>query len=210
MAAVVLGAAAVWFVMRDDEPVREAHGTMTPSATATAPTGSGAPTKSASKSPSPSPSTSTSASPGASGGHRTLTDPKGFTIAVPDGWNREESGAGVFYRSPDRTALIQVFRVAEPELSPLDAVQGASTDLRARTPNYTEVRVGEVSGGSGAAELVYEYDSAESNGRRRGVERVLFAQDGNKWAVLVAGPAAEWSRTQEHLAAALADFRPGG
>ncbi|MFG2880393.1 hypothetical protein ACGFYU_36180 [Streptomyces sp. NPDC048337] len=208
VAAVVLGAAAVWFVMRDDEPVREAHGTMTPSATATAtgPTSSRTPTKSAS--PSPSPSTSTSAS--AAAGHTTLTDPNGFRIAVPEGWNREENGTGVFYRSPDRTALIQVFRVVEPELSPLDAVQGASKDLRARTPNYSEVRVGEVPGGAGAAELVYEYDSAESNGRRRGVERVLFAEDGNKWAVLVAGPAAEWPRTQEHLAAALGAFRPGG
>lgn len=203
VAAVALGAAAVWFVQRDHDRA----GPVPP----LGPTSSASPTDSESASPSPTRSgrPSPSPSPSASGDHETVTDPEGFTIAVPEGWDREQTGAGVFYRSPDRTALIQVFKVVEPELSPLDAVHGASKDLRARTPNYTEIRVGAVPGGSGACELVYEYDSAESKGRRRGVERVLYAQDGNKWAVLVAGPAAEWPSTEKNLAAALREFRPG-
>ncbi|MET9465224.1 hypothetical protein ABZY44_10480 [Streptomyces sp. NPDC006544] len=139
-----------------------------------------------------------------------MRDAKGFTIAVPVGWNREEGASGVFYRSPDRTALIQVFTVVEPELTPLGAAQGASADLRARTTGFQEVRLGPVPGEPGAAELVYEYDSAESHGRRRGVERVFVARDGGKWAVLTAGPVAEWTLTQAHHSAALAAFRPGG
>ncbi|MFG2295070.1 hypothetical protein [Streptomyces sp. NPDC048603] len=246
VAAVALGAAAVWFVQRD-EPARkpELHGPVTPSGSPSAPaspspdpssrapeppsgnpsgapsevpsggaSGTGSPSAGASGFPSAAPSAPSAPSvpsvPSApSSPRRTVQDPKGFTLAVPEGWNREETSNGVFYRSPDRTALLQVFEVTEPELTPLDAVRAASEGLRTATRGYTEIRIGTVPDGSGAAELVYEYDSAESRGLRRGVERVLFA-GGGKWAVLAAGPAGDWNRTQEDLAAALAAFRPGG
>ncbi|MCB5179955.1 hypothetical protein [Streptomyces antimicrobicus] len=218
VAIVVVGAATGWWLANRDEPARESRGTVSPgppepSAPTGAP-GSGGPAASASsRSPGPAtsgPSTSGSPGPGASASaeaREVLTDPKGFVVAVPSGWEREESGGSVFYRSPDRTALIQVFRVVEPDLSPVQAVERASADLGSRTPRYKEIRVGEVAGGAG--ELVYEYDSDESRGRRRGVERVLVAQDGNKWAVLAAGPAADWPRTQSRHEAALRAFRPG-
>ncbi|MFI5981374.1 hypothetical protein ACIBEA_10920 [Streptomyces sp. NPDC051555] len=212
VAAVVIGAAVVWFVLRDTggSTPDQAQGTATPTVSAPAsgePTG----TPSASASPSPSASASPSASTSASasaGEHVNVTDPKGFTVAVPKGWNRDDPGNGIFYRSADRSSLLQIFQVVEPELSPLDAVKGASADLRNRTTGYTEIRVGAAPGGSGACELVYEYDSAESHGRRRGVERVFYAQDGKKWALLSAGPAAEWDTVQAHLTAAVAAFHP--
>ncbi|MFG2337138.1 serine/arginine repetitive matrix protein 2 [Streptomyces yangpuensis] len=219
VASVAIGAAAVWFVARDTgdaDRAGEKNGTVT----------SGAPTEPGG-SPSPSPSVPTGSPTGGagptgtstpgptgtatgSGAHETRQDAAGFTIAVPAGWAREELKEGVFYRSPDRTALIQVFRVSEPELSPLAAVRQASTHLRAGTRGYEEISVGPVPGASGAAELVYQYDSEESRGVRRGVERVFVAADGGKWAVLTAGPAAEWQATQDHHAAALAAFRPAG
>lgn len=214
VAALAIAAAAVWFVQRDAGEAPVAGPTASsapssadgPSAPPTSGTGSSSPSGSAGSSPGPGPSSSASESVP----HETVRDAKGFTIAVPVGWNREEGASGVFYRSADRSALIQVFTVVEPELSPLGAVQGASADLRARTTGYQEVRMGPVPAETEAAELVYEYDSAESRGRRRGVERVFFAQDGKKWAVLTAGPAAGWTLTQEHHSAALTAFRPGG
>ncbi|MEU9159471.1 hypothetical protein AB0D29_04170 [Streptomyces sp. NPDC048424] len=222
VASVAIGAGAVWFLARDTDDANgagEKNGTVAsgtpswsggePSGTAS-PTASGSPTAGAGTSPGPSPTGTGPGTGAGEGAHETKQDPAGFTLAVPAGWGREELKEGVFYRSPDRTALIQVFRVSEPELSPLEAVTQASGYLRSATRGYQEVRVGPVPGGSGAAELVYQYDSDESHGLRRGVERVLFASDGGKWAVLTAGPAAEWQVTQEHHAAALAAFRPTG
>ncbi|MDJ0382831.1 hypothetical protein [Streptomyces sp. G-G2] len=211
VAAVAIGAAAVWFMLRDSGGAApdQAHGTSTPSVSTS---GSPGPrTSGTSSSPRASASDLVSPSASASGpaaGYTTLTDPKGFTIAVPKGWIRDDPGNGVFYRTADRSSLLQIFRVVEPELSPLDAVQGASADLRQRTTGYTEIRVGAVPGGSGACELVYEYDSAESHGRRRGVERVFVAQDGLKWALLAAGPAADADTTRANLAAAVQAFHP--
>ncbi|MEU6892798.1 hypothetical protein ABZ934_13555 [Streptomyces sp. NPDC046557] len=210
VAALAIGAAAVWFVERKPSgPPARAGATASDASVAGGASGSRPPrTSPTADNPTGSPSASTG-SP-ADGAHETVRDPKGFTIAVPTGWAREESGSGVFYRSPDRTSLLQVFRVSEAELSPLQAVQGASTDLRARTSGYEEIRVGQVPGFDDAAELVYEYDSVESHGRRRGVERVSRTPDGGKWAVLTAGPAADWAVTRAHHTAALEAFRPGG
>lgn len=210
VAALAIGAAAVWFVERSPSGPA-AHAGATASGAPADGGASASPTPPASSSPgglSGTPSASTGSPAG--GAHETVRDPDGFTIAVPTGWAREASGSGVFYRSPDRASLLQVFRVSEAELSPLQAVQGASADLRARTPGYEEIRVGPVPGSDDAAELVYEYDSAESHGRRRGVERVSRTPDGGKWAVLTAGPAADWAVTQQHHTAALEAFRPGG
>ncbi|MFF1559130.1 hypothetical protein [Streptomyces sp. NPDC058279] len=210
VAALAIGAAAVWFVERSPSgPPAHAGATASGASTAGGASGSRPPrTSPPADDPTGSPSAGTGSPAG--GAHETVRDPKGFTIAVPTGWAREESESGVFYRSPDRTSLLQVFRVSEAELSPLQAVQGASADLRARTPGYEEIRVGQVPGSDDAAELVYEYDSVESHGRRRGVERVSRTPDGGKWAVLTAGPAADWAVTRAHHAAALEAFRPGG
>ncbi|MGI5445111.1 hypothetical protein ACQEVM_05090 [Streptomyces sp. CA-243310] len=209
VAAVAIGGAAVWFVERDDDAKPPAQATESGGLGSAGPTGTSGPP------PTPSaPGTGAETAPGATGspgdGHEVRRDPKGFTVAVPAGWVREESGAGVLYRSPDRSALLQVFRVAEPELDPLEAVRAASAYLRTANPGYQEIRIGAVQGDTGAGELVYEYDNAESGGRRRGVERVFIAADGAKWAVLAAGPDTAWTATRDHQVRALAAFRPGG
>ncbi|MCY0932863.1 hypothetical protein [Streptomyces sp. H34-S4] len=211
VAALAIGAAAVWFVQRDSgEP---AHAGPTASSAPPSGEGPGTPAPSATGTPSPSPTGTASPTPSPSGSdpaRETVRDAKGFTVAVPAGWVREDGSAGVFYRSPDRTALIQIFQVSEPELTPLAAVQGASSYLRAQTTGYQEIRVGAAPDAPDGGELVYEYDSAESHGRRRGVERVFVAEDGKKWAVLTAGPAAGWTLTQAHHRAALDAFLPTG
>ncbi|MFF5446064.1 serine/arginine repetitive matrix protein 2 [Streptomyces sp. NPDC012888] len=219
VAAVALGAAAVWLVPGDGAPRPEGRENV--SAAPTTPGTESGPAPGPTSEPSEPTSAPTSApvtpSPGGDGSdgsdgsdgrrHDTVTDPAGFTLAVPHGWTREDSANGVFYRSPDRTALIQVFRVTEPDLTPLEAVRAASGGLRKGTPNYREISVGPAPGDPSAAELVYEYDSEESKGRRRGVERVFVADDGGKWALLAAGPAGEWTVTRQDLTAALEAFR---
>ncbi|MCP3755438.1 hypothetical protein [Streptomyces sp. TBY4] len=215
VAALAIGAATVWFVARDsgEQPPAQAGPPASSAPAGGDAVGTPESTEEPTRSPSPTGTGSPTATPSPSGSdtaHETVSDPKGFTIAVPSGWLREDGTTGVFYRSPDRAALVQIFQVSEPGLTPLAAVQGASTYLRAQTTGYQEIRVGAAQGAPEGGELVYEYDSAESHGRRRGVERVFVAQDGKKWAVLTAGPAGEWTLTQAHHKAALAAFRPAG
>ncbi|MFE0427687.1 serine/arginine repetitive matrix protein 2, partial [Streptomyces sp. NPDC058953] len=146
-------------------------------------------------------------------GFRVTDDPEGFTIAVPEYWARTTVGASVFYTSPDDTALIQVFRITEPDYTPLDAVEFANQDLAGRTKNYQERAVGRVASGmenptSDAAELAYAYDSADAGGRRQCVERVFTATDYTIYAVLTCAPAEQSPLERTVLETALDHFDP--
>ncbi|MFE1553055.1 serine/arginine repetitive matrix protein 2 [Streptomyces sp. NPDC058718] len=138
-------------------------------------------------------------------------DLKGFTIAVPEGWDRTESEQGIFYNAPDGKSLLQVFVITEPDLTPYEALRGASDDGKANKPGYVEIGLDRVTGEPGApadsAELVYAYD--REGGRRKVVDRAFTAADGNHYAILSAGPETDWPKQREVLRVALEFFRPG-
>ncbi|MEV5434599.1 serine/arginine repetitive matrix protein 2 [Streptomyces sp. NPDC052682] len=140
-------------------------------------------------------------------GFRIARDTAGFTIAVPDGWEREEKKkGGVFYNSPDGRSLIQIFTVTEGDLAPYQALSETSRSLAESTENYTEISLQNLPRESGeAAELVYAYDRPDGT-RRQAVDRAFTAEDGTQYAVLAAGPEEDWPRQREILEVALAHF----
>ncbi|MEU9109696.1 hypothetical protein AB0D54_36275 [Streptomyces xanthophaeus] len=213
-ALIGAGAAAGWLMDPDRKapaaPPRAA-GTPSPGPSDAAPPSSPPAQESPSASPSAFPSTGGAGSSPAPAPYTVVHSEDGFSVAVPEGWQRshDESGAGSFYRPPgDRRSLLQVFRVTEDAgVGACELLRESSEHLRGNgSTGYVEVSRAAVPGAS--CELVYAYDSAEAGGRRRGVERITVAQDGSRWALLAAGPAAEWATTQEILAAALREFRP--
>ncbi|MFK4144267.1 hypothetical protein [Streptomyces sp. NPDC004065] len=157
-----------------------------------------------------------SGSPSASAppeGYRVVADPAGFTLAVPDGWQRSERATGVFYSTDGDHRLLQVFVVTEAGMTPYEAVRQSSANL-SRQPAYEEISLDEAASpdgvssevGGDAARLVYAYDSDKLGERRQVVEYAFTAGDGRKYAVLAAGPAAEWPRAQRDADTALAFF----
>ncbi|MGW6984375.1 hypothetical protein ACWGE1_33835 [Streptomyces sp. NPDC054932] len=202
-AAVVGGCATVgWLVLGDEEP----------KAPAAAPSASGTPNRSPSTDPGAPPtaeSPSSSASPSVPPAYTVVRDDGGFSVAVPAGWERshDENGSGSFYRRPgDRSALVQVFRVTEPDSVGACELLRISSKTLGANPGYREVSVDPLPGAS--CELVYEYDSQESRGRRRGIEQIAVAPDGGRWALLAAGPAADGPAVRANLTAAVESFRP--
>ncbi|MFF5702393.1 hypothetical protein ACFY7H_07800 [Streptomyces sp. NPDC012794] len=209
LAAAVVGGAAVaaWLALGDkDGPEASAR---PPASLSAPPTATGSGSEPASPSPAPSGPPATGPSPGGSAGYTAVRDENGFSVAVPTGWepSTDETGSGSFYRRPgDRSALLQIFRVTESgAIGSCELLRTSSDQLRDATSGYRQVSV-EPTAGAGC-ELVYEYDSVESNGRRRGVERIVTAPDGRRWALLAAGPAADSATTRAHLTAALESFR---
>ncbi|WP_424212183.1 hypothetical protein ACN20G_08800 [Streptomyces sp. BI20] len=149
---------------------------------------------------------------GAGGGAgRRVVDPAGFTLVVPADWRRVVRGQGVFWVNADESELIQVFRVTEPGLTPAAAVRHSSGVLARGNAGYRELSAGPVPGADpgAAAELVYRYDRPTGHGPRRAVERVLRVPgDAALWAVLTAGPEADWPATRARHEAAVSTFRP--
>ncbi|MEE1939421.1 hypothetical protein V1L54_08330 [Streptomyces sp. TRM 70361] len=145
-------------------------------------------------------------------GMRRVRDAAGFTLDVPEGWERSENEQGVFYTSPDGVSLIQVFSLTEVGQTPREALETAKEGVSAN-PGYELIRLEET--GPDAAELEYAYDSEEAGGRRRVVDRAFEAADGVQYAVLVAGPADDWPtyrRLHRDVLAAFCpeDFCPAG
>ncbi|MFI1185567.1 serine/arginine repetitive matrix protein 2 [Streptomyces californicus] len=212
VAVLAAGAAALWFTLggedgggRDDARGRTASAPATEHGSPAAPgTGGGDPAETPSDA-------SETASPGAPPpGYVTQDDAEGFRITVPEEWGeRSEKNGSVFYKPPGGAELMQVFRVAEPGMTAVEAVAAASEELSGN-PGFEEIRIGAVDSppGGEAAELVYAYDSEETGGRRQVVERVFTATDGRLYAVLVGAPDDQWPRHEEILEHAVADFDP--
>ncbi|MFF0472334.1 hypothetical protein [Streptomyces sp. NPDC004284] len=207
LAAGSVGAWAVWGGGKDGkDPVAG------PPASVSAPTSESESPSPSSELPSESPSdTSAPMDDMPPPGYHGVEDPQGFTIAVPEGWNRTESDQGVFYNAPDGQSLVQVFVVHEAGLTPYDALRGASEDGRTNKPGYEELSLERVTGEPGApadsAELVYAYD--REGGRRKVVDRAFTGADGNHYAILAAGPETAWPKQREVLRVALDHFAPG-
>ncbi|GGR78749.1 hypothetical protein Snoj_77810 [Streptomyces nojiriensis] len=206
LGAAVVGGCAVagWFVLGDGEPQE-------PKAPAAAPSASGTPVPPSGTGPqtAPTATASSSASPSVPPPYTVVRDDGGFSVAVPTGWerSRDEDGSGSFYRRPgDRSALIQIFRVAEPDGVGACELLRISSQALGNRPGYQEVSLDPAPGGS--CELVYEYDNQESHGRRRAIERITVAPDGRRWALLAAGPAADGTTVRANLTAAVESFRP--
>ncbi|KQX10309.1 hypothetical protein ASC82_21685 [Streptomyces sp. Root431] len=225
VAVLAAGSVGAWLVWgKDDGGQAGAGGGPAVSVSAPVETPSDYPTDSPTEDPTDSPTVdpTDTASPSASAStqptddlpppaYSVQKDLKGFTIAVPDGWDRTESDQGIFYNAPDGKSLLQVFVITEPDLTPYEALRGASDDGKANKPGYVEIGLDRVTGEPGApadsAELVYAYD--REGGRRKVVDRAFTAADGNHYAILSAGPEADWPKQREVLRVALEFFRPG-
>ncbi|GAA4049904.1 serine/arginine repetitive matrix protein 2 [Streptomyces shaanxiensis] len=141
-------------------------------------------------------------------GYTLEQDTAGFTIAVPEGWERQEKSNGVFYNSPDGQSLVQIYTAGEGAPTPYDSLRQTSQTLRANK-NYRELSLQNVPDGPGdqAAELIYAYDRTDGT-RRQVVDRAFVAENGTQYAVLVAGPEEGWPRQREILQVALTYFAP--
>ncbi|MET7901745.1 hypothetical protein ABZS86_09745 [Streptomyces sp. NPDC005355] len=137
------------------------------------------------------------------------TDPEGFTLDVPAGWQRVKRDTGVFYESSDASSLIQIFALTEPKVTPYEALRKAEAGLR-KNPGYKQYRLERVGSGDGAdAELEYGYRS-EKYGQRRILDRAFTGPNQVQYAVLVAGPAEEWPLQRDRQRIVLAAFCPTG
>ncbi|MFF7654919.1 hypothetical protein ACFZCY_34655 [Streptomyces sp. NPDC007983] len=157
--------------------------------------------------PSASPSDSVAAGSGPPQGYERTTDPEGFRLDVPVGWQRVKRDTGVFYESSDASRLIQVFALTSPQVTPYEALKQAETSLK-KNPDYKRYGLKRLGPGDDAdAELEYGYRSPKY-GPRRVLDRAFTGPDGVQYAVLVAGPSDEWPRQVELQRVALGAFCP--
>ncbi|MFC5723924.1 hypothetical protein ACFP1Z_27540 [Streptomyces gamaensis] len=154
--------------------------------------------------------------PGAPAGFRRAADAAGFRLDVPVTWARTQQGASVFYKNADGSSLIQVYTLDGAATTPYQSLAETERNV-SRNPGYRRLALGPVvpqageagQGAGGAAELEYLY-TRDDGTTRRVVDRAFTGGDGRQYALLVAGPAADWATHLGVYRVALRSFCVGG
>ncbi|MFI1970446.1 hypothetical protein BLA24_27170 [Streptomyces cinnamoneus] len=163
--------------------------------------------------PGPAPTTApttagTFGDPAVPAGFRRVTDPAGYRLAVPLGWQRRTERESVFYESSDGRSLIQVFVLNPPRATPYDSLAESETYV-SQYRGYQKSRLTHAAGPGDPAELEYTYVQADST-RRHSLIHAYTAPDGRQYALLVAGPESGWTAMLQVQRALVSTFCPLG
>ncbi|MBA2948190.1 serine/threonine-protein kinase [Streptomyces himalayensis] len=200
VAVVGAGVSAAALLMGGDGEGERAPGTSAPS-----PTGSP-------ESPTPTVTvtrqqTETTTAPAAPAGYRIVKDPKGFSLAVPDGFKRNPQGSRVFYMSPGGTFRIGI-KVADPEEGgPLEVMRRS----HAKGPeNNLGYRDGEVlattHNGRPAALWEFTWDGfTEAEGARHTYD-LCWEEGGRMYDVWVSAPVGRSDEAKRYFDTAVDSF----
>ncbi|MEU5896136.1 MULTISPECIES: serine/threonine-protein kinase [Streptomyces] len=191
------GVSAALLLTRDGD----GGGTPAPPASATATQSSPTPTVTVT-SPTARPS-----SPQAPQGYRIAKDPKGFALAVPEGFRRQVEGARVFYESSDGTYRIGIEEAAAGRGGPLAAQRRADASGPRDNPGYRDGRVSETTrNGRPAALREFTWDGLrDGKGDRRSFD-LCWEEGGRRFDVWVSAPVGEAAQARRYFDAAVDTF----
>ncbi|WP_055566297.1 protein kinase domain-containing protein [Streptomyces atriruber] len=151
--------------------------------------------------------TPTPSSPEAPQGYRIAKDPKGFALAVPEGFRRQAEGPRVSYASPDGTYRIGIEETAAEPGGPLAAQRRADAKGPQGQPGYRDSRVTETTR-NGRPAALREF-SRDGLGQERGARRTFdlcWEESGRMLEVWVSGPVGEASQARRYFDAAVDTF----
>lgn len=158
-------------------------------------------------SPSGSPPPSSPSSRTAPSGYRLAQDPRGFSLAVPDGFTRTEQKDRVFYLSPGETFRLGI-RVVDPQPGgPLGVMQRAHANGPSSNPGYRDGRVTETVHGQQAAALwEFTWDGFSTTEGPRHTYDLCWEEGGRLYDVWVSAPVGKVREAKEYFDVALDTF----
>ncbi|WP_225836056.1 serine/threonine-protein kinase [Streptomyces sp. NK08204] len=207
LVVALAGAGAAGAVLLMD---RGGHGGAgTPGGTATSP----AAHTSASASPSPTTGTPSRATDShtAPSGYRTVKEPAGFTLAVPEDFERSPQGERVFYLSPGGTFRLGI-RVAAPEAGgPTEAMNRAAADGPSTNPGYHDGRVTRTTHrGHPAAFWEFSWNGFSAAQGPRHTYDLCWEEGGRLYDVWVSAPVGKVREAREYFDVAIDTFSVTG
>ncbi|MEV6583353.1 serine/threonine-protein kinase [Streptomyces sp. NPDC051582] len=208
-AAAVAGAVAVTSQFGE----RSAQGSrQTPQAGASASSRATAPSPSpadAKPARTPSPAAPAAARP-APAGYRSVSDAEGFSLAVPDGFQRSTDDQRVFYVSPDGAFRIGVKVKPAGSEGPVTVMRLSHASGPATNPGYRDGTVVPTThNGLPAALWEFTWDGFTAAEGARHTFDVCWQEDGHLYDVWVSAPTSRLAQARSHFDAALDSFVPG-
>ncbi len=145
-------------------------------------------------------------------GYHVVTDPEGFSLAVPLGFTRKVEGPRIFYMSPGETFRIGI-KVAEPESGgPLAVHQRAHAKGPGTNPGYRDAEVVITSqNGRQAALWLFTWDGFSTAEGARHTRDLCWEEDGRLYDVWVSSPVRQGDEARGYFDTAVRTFvRTGG
>ncbi|MFJ4005531.1 serine/threonine-protein kinase [Streptomyces sp. NPDC090023] len=162
--------------------------------------GDDAPGAPASRTPGPTRATAPS-------GYRTVRDPAGFALAVPDGFTRERQRERVFYLSAGGTFRLGI-KISPPEPGgPAAVLERLAAEGADSNPGYRDGRVTETSHEKHPAALwEFTWNGYTTAEGARHTYDLCWEEDGRMYDVWVSGPVGKVREAREHFDVAVDTF----
>ena len=202
LVAMLLIGGLVGFALLDDDGGGEdprAEPKQTPSSAS-------APQTTAQESTSSAPETTPEEQPaGVPDGYQVYEDASGFSLAVPQGWQAEQSSAtAVDIKEPGTSRFIRIDQTDQPKGDPKKDWERQEESVSARLPNYQRISIETVDYNDWkAADWEFTFGSG-THVRNRGV----VTDKDHGYAIYLSTPEVDWSASQDVWQVAVDSFQP--
>ncbi|GAA2075362.1 hypothetical protein GCM10009801_29970 [Streptomyces albiaxialis] len=143
----------------------------------------------------------------APGGYRTVDDPLGFRMAVPQGFTRSHEPPRVFYYSPGKRFRIGIHIQDQHAGGSIGAMRAAHKEAPDRYPGYRDAEVSpREHGGFPGARWEFTWNGERSDGGPRHTFDQSWDENGKMYDVWVSSPLPEVSRGERYFDTALKSF----
>lgn len=136
-------------------------------------------------------------------GWQRVDDPAGFSVLVPDGWERRMNGDQIDYTPDDG---VNFLRIAVDETPDFKDPYNHMLDMEKNVdglPEYQRINLGPNTFRGQTKAALWEFTWTETDqkqvyvGPRRAIDQMFFSEDGStEYALYMSGPAKDWSRAQ--------------
>ncbi|WLQ35782.1 serine/threonine-protein kinase [Streptomyces castrisilvae] len=176
------------------------HGPHTPGPVTPTPSPTPTPTESASKDP---------ATQGVPDGWRRVEDPAGFSIFMPEGWERRMEGTNIDYTPDGGVHYLRISVDPAPDFdNSYDHMLELQTTLSKRLPQYVNLELNS-NVYRDCPGSIWEFTWTEKNGEaRHAIDQMYFAKEGGpEYALYMTGPADDWDNTRDRFNTMLRSWR---
>ncbi|MGW4030153.1 protein kinase domain-containing protein [Streptomyces sp. NPDC004838] len=146
-------------------------------------------------------------------GWRRVQDPAGFSLLVPNGWERRVQGGQIDYTPDGGLHQLRIGIDPEPDYDdPYEHALDLERQLQ-RLPDYQRLELERNGFRDKSKSVLWEFGWTERTkfpGARRGVDQLYFEDDGTEYALYMTGPAEGWAETREKFDIMLKSWRPTG
>ncbi|WP_308312064.1 serine/threonine-protein kinase [Streptomyces albipurpureus] len=144
-------------------------------------------------------------------GWRRVSDPAGFSLLVPQGWQRRVKGGQIDYTPDNGRHLLRIGIDPAPDYENPHAHLVDLEKVLEKLPEYQRLRLEPNVFRDRAKAALWEFSWTEREtfpGPRRAIDQMYFGDDGTEYALYMSGPAEDWSVTSGQFDIMLRSWQP--